>query len=138
MSVVKHEIRSRGAAVVLGIDPGKSSGATILRPNGSIVKSGQFKEREVDLRMMMVKYAVGESLTLGVDLVVVHETWTAGGMRANPKTFIGLGAQLGRWLECVDYVAEYLPQSRVMKCTPQRWITTSAWHCSRTNIRRKR
>ena len=104
-----------GEFVVMGIDPGKSSGVCILRPNGTLVDLAEIRERDAAGRQAAIRLAVGESYHLGVDLVIVRETWTAGGRRANPKTFAGLGAQAGRWLESIDTVARSLPASRIFE-----------------------
>lgn len=107
--------------VILGIDPGDNAGAAVLDSMGTLVKSGQVGKREASVRAEYVQLALHTAISQGADLYVCHETWTAGGRRANPKMFMGLGANLGRWLEQVEIHLPFLPTSRRLRVAPQTW-----------------
>ena len=107
--------------VVLGVDPGEVDGWGIMRPDKSIKAHGETKKRDAHGRKRAVLLAVGEALSLGVDLIVSREMWSAGGPKATPTMIAGLGAQWGRWLEQLDLWAPFLPPTRIVKFYPQSW-----------------
>jgi hypothetical protein len=106
---------------VLGIDPGAASGAGLLDPDGKLVASEQFEERDALRRQDFVKRAVHSAVEAVADLVVVREKWQAGGKFATPRIFAGLGASWGAWREQLFLVVPELPHSRILQVFPSTW-----------------
>lgn len=104
------------ACVVLGIDPGATSGwAVVLRgdPTGAIGIARTAPERRD-----AVMYAQQVADRSGLPLVVVAEKWSAGGW-ASHTTLLGLGAAWGAWREAL--VECGVPERRVVRVLTQTW-----------------
>jgi hypothetical protein len=108
-------------AVVLGIDPGASSGVALMDHYGVLALSGTVKKRQHQLRTRAVLSAYSLALEEKVDLVVVREMWQAGGRKMNPKTYAGMGRAWGQWFESLLVNAPLLPANRILNVYPATW-----------------
>lgn len=102
--------------VVLGIDPGATSGwAVVLRgePTGAIGIARTAIDRHHAI-MSAIQIADRNSLPL----VVVAEKWSAGGW-ASHTTLLGLGAAWGAWREAL--VECGVSERRVVRVLTQTW-----------------
>lgn len=108
-------------AVILGIDPGASSGAGIMGADGKVLASAQIERRDAKGREMFVKTALLAALAGDHDLIIMREKWQAGGKFATPRMMAGLGASWGQWLEQLFRLAPFLPGSRILAVTPSTW-----------------
>lgn len=102
--------------VVLGIDPGATSGwAVVLRgePTGDIGKARTAAERA-----NAINVARECAQTAGLPLIVVAEKWSAGGW-ASHTTLLGLGAAWGVWRESLRECG--VPESRIVRVLTQTW-----------------
>lgn len=110
--------------VVLGIDPGTTSGWAILVPESLAIRSG--REGTPRLRCSaidvghggVVDWAQETACSVGLPLVVVAEKWTAGGW-ASHTTLLGLGAAWGKW-EAALREAKH-PKRRIVRVYSQTW-----------------
>jgi len=107
-SAVKHRCS------LLAIDPGKTSGWSLYL-NGDLKHCGQC-QTAVERHQAIETALVFDNKAS--PLVVVMETWSAGGW-ASHKVMFGMGASRGRWLEQLDLAA--IPKSRIVSVLPQRW-----------------
>jgi hypothetical protein len=110
----------RGAVhecVVLGIDPGETSGWSVwLR--GAYVESGEARTPQRRAAAVIVAQRCAESA--GVPLIIAAEKWLARGNKTwTPVQMMGTGAQWGRWAEQIDIAG--IPSSRVVRVEPQVW-----------------
>lgn len=102
--------------VVLGVDPGATSGwAVMVR---GMVTDAIGVARTSDERRDAVSEAQRLALINALPLVVVAETWSAGGW-ASHATLLGLGAAWGAWRETL---AEHgIPARRIVRVLTQTW-----------------
>ncbi len=101
------------AAVVLGLDPGESSGVALV-VKGKVIESGVCSQ--ASKRRWWVERAVQRAEVLDLPLVCAMETWTAHG-RWGFKQALSLGAQAGRWLQELENVRVDV----VVRVEPAEW-----------------
>lgn len=112
-------------ALIFAIDPGADSGWALLRPTpwqshmpraSELIASGLAKSANDRAK------AIGTAMLACWDppgaLVVVAESWTAGGWKAISQV-LGMGAAWGRWAEQLDLHG--VPHQRVVRVTTQTW-----------------
>ena len=101
--------------VVLAIDPGKVSGWALflcgrLIAVGTVRKASELQKVIDDAQQLAHK----ESLRL----IVVAETWEAGGWKSH-KQLIGMGASWGRWALALELAGH--PVRRIVRVSVQTW-----------------
>ncbi len=100
----------------MGIDPGATSGwAVMVR---GMVTGAIGVARTADERRDAVLYAQRLAEINALPLVVVAETWSAGGW-ASHATLLGLGAAWGAWRESLRECG--VPESRIVRVLTQTW-----------------
>ena len=102
--------------VVFGIDPGRESGWAVTVDPDTVVLFG--KATCSAHRKAAVEDAQELAVARNRPLVVVGETWTAGGWQ-HYKALLGLGASWGRWLEALELAG--ISEDRIVRATPQKW-----------------
>lgn len=103
-------------AVILGIDPGSTAGATLAvsLPNGiDLVEciSVDIMDREVE---RLVRYASTLAMTQELYLFLVLETWQSGG-KLGLQQWVGLGEHRGPWKREFLIMAEELSSKWIRK-----------------------
>lgn len=101
--------------IVLGIDPGITSGWGLATDHETIVDSG------VATTAADRSAVIWRALDLAQEahrLRVAIEWPTAGGGGA--RTALGIGKSRGRWLEMLELLAGY-PEGRVLRLQPRQW-----------------
>jgi hypothetical protein len=84
---------------VLGIDAGRVSGWAVTHAGEHVVESGV--ARDLAGRIAAIGATRKVIAQYRAPLVVVAETWSAGGWRSH-KALIGIGKAWGRWLETLE------------------------------------
>jgi len=102
--------------VVLAIDPGAHSGWAVFENDSGPVRSGA-TDSAVE-RVAAIQWAQDRAAELGRHLVVVAESWTAGGWK-NYKALIGLGASWGKWLHPLELAG--IPEKNIVRVAPPTW-----------------
>lgn len=111
-------------AVILAIDPADTSGWAVLAPDPSnpirtVALAGGIAKTPAD-RALAVQVAQSWETIRQLPLLVVGETWrTSPGDKIGLPTFIGMGAQWGRWAEQLE-MAEVSPR-RILRLTVGDW-----------------
>lgn len=103
-------------AVILGIDPGATSGWALLYVDAhgrERLEAGTCRGASRDV----VDRALALAAETGLPLVVVAERWSAGGW-ASHTTLLGLGAAWGAWLAALD---GRVPKRRIVRVYSQTW-----------------
>lgn len=119
--------------VVLGIDPGRSSGWAIMASN--IVSSALWENGTLNKVVFVdsgvckhvAEYANVYSLAVSTaneaffPLVVGRESWTPGWTKGKRtfKSIVGTGAAWGRWQAILESV--YFPKSRIFSVASNEW-----------------
>lgn len=107
------------ACLVLAIDPGEQGGAAI---HGRGAYHGVFEVRPGD-ESRIVECALRLATELRLPLVVVGETWTFGGRRADPRATGAMRARLserwGMWLGAL--LAAGFPKRRIVRVNSRTW-----------------
>lgn len=114
------------ACVVLGIDPGATSGWAVFVA-GHLVECGVAKTAADRA------HAIARALALAVSrqgaptlpVVIVAEGWSAGGWKGI-KQVLGMGASWGRWQEAIELAG--VPEKRVVRVLTQRWRSDLRLH----------
>lgn len=86
-------------AVILSADPGAKAGASLIvsEPDGlDVVDVAAIKTDSLDLEAF-VDVGIDTAKRVGLPLVLVVETWSAGGTRGIDQ-WLGLGAARGAWI----------------------------------------
>ena len=112
--------------VLIGIDPGESSGWAVLCSDGlriQYIGSGCIEKTSVCADE--VSYAVGiaaeAALDRGLHLVAMGETWTFGGPakeKVGVRALIGLGAAWERWRAPIAAVAH---SNKILRVNSRTW-----------------
>lgn len=104
-------------AIVLGIDPGETSGWSIWE-RGDYLASGEV--RTPAGRADAIHRAQRHAAAAGRPLIVIAEKWLAkGNKRWTPVQMMGAGAQWGRWAEQLEMAG--IKSSRIVRVEPQEW-----------------
>ncbi len=112
--------------VLLGVDPGESSGWAILCSDGIRIQylgSGHIEKTSVSADE--ISYAVGIAAEAardrGLHLVAMGETWTFGGPakeRVGIRTLVGLGAAWERWRAPIANVTQ---ANKILRVNSRTW-----------------
>lgn len=110
--------------VILGIDPGATSGWAILTPESSALCAGNATAPRLRCgtvnagRNAVIVWAQEVAAEQNLPLIVVAEKWTAGGW-ASHTTLLGLGAVWGKWEAALSEAGH--PKRRIVRVYPQTW-----------------
>lgn len=131
-AAVRQEFWSRRAwpCVVLGVDPGESAGATLVRPGYDgeplIVWTRAVQTSTRDLERAIVDAAL-VAKDLELPLVAALEEWGSGGIRGIAQ-WLGLGAQVGHWKRAMQLahdegepLASVWNRSRLVRVNVRTW-----------------
>jgi hypothetical protein len=103
--------------VILGIDPGQSSGFAISEA-GKIRIAGTCSHDDGLTMAGIVAEAHAMAADAGIPCVIVAEKWSAGGWLST-DTLLGLGASWGAWRSVL--LDARVPKKRIVRVLPQTW-----------------
>ncbi len=137
--------------VVLGVDPGATSGWAIISskpvimndPDGTVSTNIMVGETRC-MHRHAVDLAIDVAHRAGLPLIVVAEKWTAGGW-ASHTALLGLGAAWGTWEVALREAGH--PKRRIVRVCSQTWRArviggrqrpTEAWKAAAQACARRR
>ncbi len=103
--------------VALGIDPGGTSGWALATHAEEVMDSGFVTKAHE--RQSVCEKVKSDLASIGLPLVVVVESWSAGGWKSY-KSLIGLGKAFGQWLDHLELILG-VKEAHLLRVHERKW-----------------